>query len=141
MTNQIEKLTDSDENIQKIKQEAKVVALTPACGATVNVEMGNTILHDEFIKAKDHSSAKLYASFSNLINVSAWIAAFFAVLLIIWWGVLGWQLTYGEYSANEIMRLNSLIEKLEGIFSYILTTALGFAGGVCKVFLNFNNKN
>lgn len=141
MTNQIEKFTDSDENIQKIKQEAKVVALAPACGATVNVEMGNTILHDEFIKAKDHSSAKLYASFSNLINVSAWVGAILAIFLVVWWCVLVGQVAYGEYSGEELLRLNSLIAKLEGIFSYLLTTALGFAGGVCKVFLNFNNKN
>lgn len=137
MTNNTE-IVEFEDSVQKLKKEARVVTSNPNCDATLNVQMEKNELCEEFRKAKDHSSAKLYASFSNLINFTAWVAVALAIILAIWWCVLHAQIAYYEYSEVELIRLKELISKFESIFSYIVTTALGFAGGVCKVFFNFN---
>lgn len=125
--------------VQVLKTQSKLVSVTQDCGANLDVTMSTRDeLLSEFLKAKDHSSAKLYSSLSRLINCSAWCLAAITFFFVIWWAVLEWQITYNEYSEAELARLNNLITKFEGLFSYLLTTALGFAGGVCKMFLRQN---
>lgn len=125
--------------IHELKTKSKVVSLTQDCGANLEVMMNTREeLLSEFHKAKDHSSARLYSSLSRLINCSAWGIAIITLIFVIWWGALEYQITYCECSDVELMRLNNLVTKFESLFSYLLTTALGFAGGVCKMFLRQN---
>lgn len=126
--------------IHVLKTQSKIVSVEQDCAASLDVTLNNTKkeLISEFLKAKDHSSAKLYSSLSHLINCCAWVLAIIALVFVIWWIVLEWQITYCECSEIELQRLNSLIAKFESLFSYLLTTALGFAGGVCKMFLRQN---
>lgn len=126
--------------IHVLKTQSKIVSVEQDCGAGIDVTLNNTKkeLISEFIKAKDHSSAKLYSSLSHLINCSAWGLAIITLFFVLWWTALEWQITYCECSEVELQRLNSLIAKFESLFSYLLTTALGFAGGVCKMFLRQN---
>lgn len=125
--------------IHELKTQSKVVSIAQECGANLEVTMNTKEeLLSEFLKAKDHSSAKLYSSLSRLINCSAWGLAIITLIFVIWWGILEYQVTYCDCSDVELIRLNNLVTKFESLFSYLLTTALGFAGGVCKMFLRQN---
>ena len=126
--------------IHVLKTQSKIVSVEQDCGASLDVTLNNTKkeLISEFLKAKGHSSARLYSSLSRLINCSAWCLAAITLIFVIWWAALEWQITYCECSEVELQRLSNLITKFESLFSYLLTTALGFAGGVCKMFLRQN---
>lgn len=122
------------ENLEKIKKDAELVDIEETTNANTLIAQD---LLNEFEKAKDRGSARLYLSLSNLVNCIAWIIAAIAVFLIIWWLLLEYQVTYDEKISEEsLLRKQNLINKFEDIFSYIITTALGFAGGVCKMFLH-----
>ncbi len=121
---------------EEIKKQATVINIEQTCETAANVNIPtNDHLLNEYEKARDKGSASLYLSLSKLFNYIMWALAVFAGILIIWWGILEWQLTYSNYPAEQVPHLQAAVDKLEGIFSYVLTTALGFAGGVCKMFL------
>lgn len=121
---------------EEVKKQATVINIEQTCEAAANVNIpANGLLLNEYEKARDKGSASLYLSLSKLFNHVIWGLAIFAGILIIWWGILEYQLTYSDYPAEQFSRLQAAVNKLEGIFSYVLTTALGFAGGVCKMFL------
>ena len=124
-----------DTNINEIKSQATIVELANAQIKGSDIACCNEALLSRYEQACDEGSAKLYLSLSKLINLLVWIMAAGIIILIIWWLALELQLTYCNCTIEEIERLQAMVEKLEGLFAYVLTTALGFAGGVCKMFL------
>ena len=121
---------------EEIKKQAKIINIEQNCELVANTNTSNSdLLHSAYAKARDEGSASLYLSLSKLFNCVVWSLAFFAGGLLVWWAILEYQITYNDYSAEVVERFEKTVVKFENIFSYILTTVLGFAGGVCKMFL------
>lgn len=121
---------------EEIKKQAKIINIEQNCELVANTNISNSdSLHSAYAKARDEGSASLYLSLSKLVNYVVWSLAIVTGFLLLWWMCLEWQVTYNDYAESVLVRLEKTIIKLENIFSYILTTVLGFAGGVCKMFL------